>query len=90
MKHIEDRLIRLEDKIDKVIDKTASIDVTLAAQHVSLKEHIRRTEILEEEIKPIKRHVAMLQGCLKFFGLVAMSAGIVEGFVVLLDYMRVK
>lgn len=65
----EKRLTRIEDKIDKVLDHQASTDVTLGKQHVQLTEHIRRTELLEADVKPIKRHVAMIDGAIKLIAL---------------------
>lgn len=56
---------RLENKVDKILDRVGSIDVTIAKQQVSLNEHIKRTNMLEAELKPIKRHVYMIQGALK-------------------------
>ena len=47
------RLERIEKKLDDVADHLASIDTTLALQHASLEHHIRRTDILEEQVKPI-------------------------------------
>lgn len=85
---MEDRLIRIEDKLDKVSDKLGSIDSTLAAQHVSLEMHIKRTDLLEAQIEPIKKHVAMIQGALKLIGLVSVAAGVVEGIVALLTYLK--
>lgn len=78
------RLIRIETKIDDTNDHLASIDVTLSAQHVSLKEHIRRTAILEEDLKPIKRHVDMMNGALKLLGVITLVIGIIEGVLVLI------
>lgn len=75
----EKRLERIEAKIDDTNDHLASIDVTLAQQHISLREHIRRTAILEDEIKPIKRHVDMVSGALKLIGLMAALAAVYEG-----------
>jgi hypothetical protein len=63
-----DQQERLEKKIDKVFEKIASIDVTLAKQHVSIDEHIRRTNILENDIRPIKAHVNRVEGALKVLG----------------------
>jgi len=74
------RLDRIEDKVDTIVDKIGSIDATLAAQHVSLKEHIRRTALLEAEIKPVKRHVDMVNGALKLLGLISLLLGIYEAF----------
>jgi len=68
----------MSDRIDKIFDKLGSIDVTLAEQHVTLKEHIRRTEILENQIEPIKKHVNMVNGALKLIGLLGVVAAIIE------------
>lgn len=77
------RLTRIEEKLDDTNDHLASIDITLGAQHISLKEHIRRTTNIEEELKPIKRHVDMMNGALKLLAIIAMVLGIVEGILVL-------
>lgn len=37
---------------DEVLHRLGSIDTTLAKQHESLKDHIRRTEILEKAVSP--------------------------------------
>lgn len=65
-------------KLEKIYDRLNSIDTTLAAQHESLKDHIRRTEILEQELKPVKVHVIMVNGALKFVALLGVIAAIVE------------
>jgi len=72
------RLERIEQKLDDSNDHLASIDVTLAAQHVSLREHIRRTAALEQEMKPIKKHIDMVSGALKLIGLLAAIGAIYE------------
>lgn len=66
----DSRLERIEQKLDDTNEHLASIDATLAAQHESLKAHMRRTELLESEMKPVKEHVAMIQGVLKLIGLI--------------------
>ena len=76
---MDKRLDRIEIKLDEVAQRLGSIDSTLAAQQVSLDEHIRRTEILESDIKPVKKHVNMIEGAIKFIGLLAMFAAIIEG-----------
>lgn len=65
------RLERIENKQDDANEHLASIDTTLAAQHVSLLEHMRRTSILEQDMRPVRRHVAMMEGAFKFIGVVA-------------------
>lgn len=83
----EDRTYRIENKIDKISDRLNSIDSTLSAQHVSLREHMRRTSLLEKQIKPIETHVTMVHGAMKLVGVIAVLAGIVEGVVALLDLL---
>lgn len=72
------RLERIEVKLDDLSDHLASIDITLGQQHVSLKEHIRRTNILEKELVPVKRHVHMVEGALKLLGVLAAIGSIFE------------
>lgn len=73
------KLDKIEDKIDKVQEKIASIDSTLAAQHESLKIHIKRTNLLEQKITPIENHVAIVHALLKAIGFVAVLLSIIEG-----------
>ena len=78
---------RLLEKLDKIEEKIANIDVTLAKQHVSLDTHIKRTDLLEklvneirkEEIAPISKHVARVEGALKFVGFLSVLIGIAAG-----------
>ena len=72
------RLERIELKIDDSNEHLAKIDVTLAAQHVSLKEHMRRTALIEKELQPIKKHVNMVQGALRLIGVTAAVCAILE------------
>lgn len=74
------RLERIEMKIDDTNDHLAKIDITLGAQHISLKEHIRRTTLLESELRPIKKHVDMVNGALKLLAILALIAGIIQVF----------
>lgn len=60
--------------------------ITLAEQHVTLQEHTRRSEALEkllemtrEELKPVQKHVALVQGALQFIGLIGVVVGIITG-----------
>ncbi len=64
--------------LERLYERINSIDKTLSAQHVTLKEHIRRTELLEVQLEPVKRHVAMVNGALKFIGLLGIISGIIE------------
>lgn len=44
------RFDSIENKVDTIQKSIHSIDITLAEQHVSLKEHMRRTSLLEKLI----------------------------------------
>ena len=76
------RLERIENKIDVLVDKMGEQNATLAAQHISLKEHIRRTDLLEKQMEPVRIHVANVQGILRFIGVLAMLAAIAEAIAV--------
>lgn len=52
------------------------IDKTLYANTKSLNEHMRRTELLEEEAKSFKAHMEQMKGASKLLGLLALIATI--------------
>lgn len=91
---MEEHLLRLEGKIDKIQKRIASVDVTLAAQAEQLAGHIRRTEIAEErldhhdvELAPLQKHVHHVEGGLKLLGLISVLAGIAGTVAALLSYL---
>lgn len=84
----DERLGRMENKLDRIAERLSSIDGTLQAQHVSLAEHIRRTELLEDQIKPVERHVVMVQGALKLIGLMAVLGGILGAVIEFLSFVK--
>jgi archaellum component FlaC len=63
---------RIEERLDKVDEKLNSIDKHLAVYNEQLKEHIRRSNMLELEMKPVKAHVALMNSLAKI--LVALGA----------------
>lgn len=65
----------------KLIEKhLVSIDVTLAKQSVILEEHVKRSNMLEDKLQPVERHVAMIQGAVKLISLLAVILGIIKVF----------
>ncbi len=70
------KLDRIEEKLDTTNQHLASIDTTLAVQAEQLKEHIKRTALLEQELKPIKKHVDMVSGAMKLITILGVLAGI--------------
>jgi hypothetical protein len=69
---------RLDTYLERIAERLTSMDITLAKQSVLLDEHIKRTNLLEEQIRPIQKHVAMVNGALKALGVLALILGIVE------------
>jgi archaellum component FlaC len=74
------RLERVENKLDKVSDQIGEINVTLSAQHESLKEHMRRTELLENDVEPLKRTNTVITFIYKI-GIAILGSGVL-GWIV--------
>lgn len=77
----DDRLNRIEDKLDKVLEKASSTDVTLAKQSVILEEHMRRTEALEAIVIPIKSKVDVVMTIIKLLGASSLGGGAIHGLL---------
>lgn len=71
-------LLRLEGKVDKISDQVGAINVTLAEQHVTLKEHIRRTEALEKIVAPVTPVVTIVKFVAEVVGVLAASGFLYE------------
>lgn len=52
------------------------MDKTLVVNTKSLEEHIKRTELLEKQLKPVSAHVEQMRGAGKLLGLLALIATI--------------
>lgn len=85
LEKIESKVDRLDSKVDRLDERVDSIDRTLAVNTESLREHMRRTALIEDDIKPIKKHVAMLEGGLKLVGIVSLVIGLLIGIATLLS-----
>lgn len=80
-----DILLHKTDALDSRLD---SIDKTLVSQHEQLKEHMRRTRLAEEnlniirdEIKPVQKHVAVVEGLMKLIGAGSAIAFVIKQFL---------
>lgn len=74
MKELLQHAIAQLDKLDSKLD---SVDKTLVKQEENLREHMRRTELLESqherleqqvhsELEPVKAHIQQVKGVTKF------------------------
>jgi archaellum component FlaC len=80
---MKEELKKFDAKLDKIEEHLSKIDVTLAKQHEQLAHHIYRTqlaenniELLREEVKPVKKHVALVDSIMKITGAVATAGGL--------------
>lgn len=73
------RLERIENKLDATNTHLAAIDVTLAKTQADVNYHIKRTDILEEQVKPIKQHTDELKAMVRILKILALLASVVEG-----------
>lgn len=78
---LKDDLAKLDTKVDKLDDRLDKIDTHLAVYNEQLKIHIKRTEILEQDVAPIKDHVSKVNGALKLLA----SSGIILAIIKLIQ-----
>jgi len=88
---INDKIDKLTDKVDYIKDNITDIKVIQARHDENLKEHMRRTSLLEvsdqriiEELKPIKLHVSQVDGVFKFIAVGSTIIGAILGALKLL------
>jgi len=81
---MEEKLGRIMDKIDSIDSSLNDMAITLAKQEVSLAEHIKRSNLLEErlellreEMRPVEKHVFYMHGALKALGVLSVVVGVV-------------
>jgi|TARA_R100001480_G_scaffold78896_2_gene88604 chromosome segregation ATPase len=67
MKELE----KIENKLEKIDERIDNIDKHLAVYNSQLRFHIKRTDMLEEEMKPLKSSMVKAQGAMMFIGLLA-------------------
>lgn len=79
---------RIVDKLDKLDGRLDSVDKTLIVNTASLEEHVRRTALLEEQMIPVKRHIAMFEGVLKVVGGLSVIASLLVSVLKVLGLIR--
>lgn len=80
---ILDEVKTIRTKADEADKRLDSIDVTLGKQHVSLEEHIKRSErnekvieIVKDELKDVQQDIVKYNFILKIIGLILGSGGL--------------
>ena len=64
-------LDKIDRKLEKIDERIDSIDKHLAVYKSQLRFHIKRTDMLEEELHPLKSSLIKAQGAIMFIGLLA-------------------
>lgn len=77
---MSERIKKFDEKLDKVIIEQIEIKHHLARNTDSLVEHVKRTQLLEERVKPIEDHVIFLRNLAKLLALVSAIVGIAQFF----------
>lgn len=62
---MKDELQYIRAKVDRLDERLDSIDKTLTVNTTSLVEHVKRTNLLEQDMRPIKAHVALVNAAAK-------------------------
>lgn len=83
---ILDEVKNVRAKVENSDARLDSIDVTLVKQNATLEEHVRRSDLLErktdqlaEDMKPLEKHVTMVNGGLKLLGIIGTIVAIIVG-----------
>ncbi len=78
----------LLNKLELLDMKIESIEKTSIRQEINLREHMKRSDSLEqmllsleEDLKPIEKHVAMVEGAIKFLGIISISLSVLGGIL---------
>tara|TARA_B100000029_G_scaffold52851_1_gene47958 strand:+ start:2341 stop:2592 length:252 start_codon:yes stop_codon:yes gene_type:complete len=70
-------LEKIDRKLEKIDERIDNIDKHLAVYNAQLRFHIKRTDLLESEVKPLKIHLHKVNGILTFVGILATVVTIV-------------
>jgi len=73
-----------DQKLDNIQKDVNEIKVHLAEYNVLLDVHIKRSNMLEDKMIPIERHVNMVDGALKLLGIIGVLAAIVEAYLTII------
>lgn len=91
---LDKKIEKIDIKIDKVLAHANNTDITLTAQAADIRHHIARTDALEayvstieSDVIPLKKTMAMVQGAMKFIGIIATVVSFVAGLVKIYQFI---
>jgi len=68
---------KMEGKLEKLDNRLDKIDRHLAVYNEQLNEHMRRTHLLEVELKPVRDHVVGMRAFVKAFAITSTVLGVI-------------
>lgn len=76
------------EKLSNIDTRISDMGETLIRQEGHLREHMRRSDALEvmilnleSEFKPVQKHIIMVEGIIKFLGLLSLVIGVAGGIL---------
>lgn len=89
------KLVRIEDKLDQVIDRLSEIEGHMGVYNEQLKHHIYRTDIaeqnleqLEDRMGPMTDHVKMVNVVIKVAIALAGTVGFIVGIIKVVEFFK--
>ena len=84
-----------KDVVELMLNKQDRMNDDIGEIKVSLKYHIKRTNLLEEsiellrkDVKPIERYVTIINGILKLIGLSSIIIGAIASFIKVIEFIK--
>ena len=77
--NIEEILMKLLEGQNTTNSELTRLSEVTLKQEENLKEHMRRTDLLEKKLEPVERHVYMVNGGVKLIALLGAIVGLLAG-----------
>lgn len=87
IKDLKNSVAHASDKVENVSQSIGEINVTIARQEEQLAYHIKRTDLLEEDLRPVKNHVDL---ALKLGGAFMFIVSIIAGVAQIMQWYQSK
>jgi hypothetical protein len=80
----------LHTRLDNLDKKQDEMNETLVRNTVSLEVHVKRTDMLEAEIKPMKSFMTVVNAGLKIIGAGAVLVSLVTGIIQIVKILQIS
>lgn len=83
MQEIKNTLKAIFEKLEQIDEKQAGMSSVQVRHEENLREHMRRTDLLEKEFKPVREHVLQMRGMGKVLMILIPLAGVIAAYMAL-------